>query len=96
MTIDHSIITHDNIMIDMNEYQLFVSGKEIPVRIKELRLIHLFVSNPGRTITRAEIARVCWPGKDVTDICINTTMCNLRKKTGIDIKSRPQIGYRYA
>lgn len=74
-------------------------GKSIPLTAKEYGLLEMFMSNPGRVLSRAEIAEKVWDitfdtGTNIVDVYINT----LRKKVDKDfepklIHTRVGLGY---
>lgn len=87
---------------DVDSHKLVRAGSEIPLTPKEFDLIRLFVSRPGRALTRDEIVRSVW-GINVfvtlrsVDRCVTT----LRKKIE-PVPARPtfiqtvmDVGYRF-
>jgi len=89
-------------VLDLASRRLTQDGREVPLTPKEFGLLELFLSRPGRALTRDEIIKTVW-GYDVfvtsrsVDRCVNT----LRSKIEGD-PARPQfihtvrpIGYRF-
>ncbi|KIM10203.1 MAG: hypothetical protein KU37_11540 [Sulfuricurvum sp. PC08-66] len=75
--------------------ELYQNGTLIPLGIKELELLVLFINNRRRTLTKEEIARVLWPLDEVCDSAIKNLILRMRKKMGVDIIiSVRGIGYR--
>ena len=88
--------------LDVDSHKLIREGSEIPLTPKEFDVLRLFLSRPGRALTRDAIVRSVW-GINVfvtvrsVDRCVNS----LRKKIEPD-PSRPtfiqtimDVGYRF-
>ena len=57
---DGGIISYDNLKIDILNYQLFVSGKEIDAPPKEIELLYCLASNPNKVFTRDQLLNKVW------------------------------------
>ncbi len=57
---DSGIISYDNLKIDILNYQLFVSGKEIDAPPKEIELLYCLASNPNKVFTRDQLLNKVW------------------------------------
>ncbi|MBO7208278.1 MAG: response regulator transcription factor [Clostridia bacterium] len=57
---DGGIISYDNLKIDILNYQLFVSGKEIDAPPKEIELLYCLASNPNKVFTRDKLLNKVW------------------------------------
>ncbi|MBQ7075431.1 MAG: response regulator transcription factor [Clostridia bacterium] len=57
---DGGIITYENLKIDMLNYQLFVSDKEIDAPPKEIELLYCLASNPNKVFTRDQLLNKVW------------------------------------
>jgi DNA-binding response OmpR family regulator len=55
-----SVITVDDLRIDLERRQVFKKDKELNLRYKEFELLSLLVSNAGEVVTRAEIFDKVW------------------------------------
>ena len=89
-------------VLDLSAHRLTRAGAEVPLTPKELSLLELLATHPGRAMTRDEILRLVW-GRDVfvtrrsVDRCVTT----LRKKIEPDpanpdfIHTVREIGYRF-
>jgi two-component system, OmpR family, alkaline phosphatase synthesis response regulator PhoP len=87
---------------DVMSHRLVRAGCEVPLTPKEFDLLRLFVTRPGRALTRDEIVRSVW-GINVfvtlrsVDRCVKT----LRKKIEPDpahptfIQTIMEVGYRF-
>ncbi len=85
------------IMIDAEKYQLSKDGKHIVLPKKELELISLLMSKPGKVFTREEILNEIW-GEDVIvdSRTIDVHIRKLREKLGENfIKTIIGVGYKF-
>jgi DNA-binding response OmpR family regulator len=55
-----SVITVDDLRIDLERRQVFKKDQELNLRYKEFELLSLLVSNAGEVVTRAEIFDKVW------------------------------------
>jgi DNA-binding response OmpR family regulator len=67
--------------IDFDRAELQRGQERTPLTAQELRLLEMFVRNPGRVLTRGQIIDAAW-GQDmaVTDRAVDAHVFNLRKK----------------
>ena len=89
--------------IDINKRKVSLNEKEISVTVKEFDLLALFVKNPGRAYSRAELLNLIWgyqfQGYEHT---VNTHINRLRNKIEQDaanpkyLKTVWGVGYRFA
>lgn len=92
-------LKYADLELDMGKKTAVRQGKTITLTAKEYGLLEMFMSNPGRVLSRAEIAERVWDinfdtGTNVVDVYINT----LRKKVDKDfepklIHTRVGLGY---
>lgn len=92
-------LKYADLELDTGKKMASRQGKTITLTAKEYGLLELFISNPGRVLSRVEIAEKVWDinfdtGTNVVDVYINT----LRKKIDKDfdtklIHTRVGLGY---
>jgi DNA-binding response OmpR family regulator len=88
--------------VDFSRAELRRAGVRTDLTALELKMIEMFLRNPGRVITRAQMIDEVW-GKDVfvTDRVVDTHVVKLRRKIEADpadpnhIVSVRGIGYRF-
>ena len=88
--------------LDIRSQSFFRDGREVELTPKEFRVLELFLSRPGRAITRDDILRSVW-GYSVfvtqrsVDRCINTLRGKIEPNAAKPtlIKTIRQIGYRF-
>ncbi|NNN22314.1 MAG: response regulator transcription factor [Acidimicrobiales bacterium] len=72
-----------HIEVDFDRYEVFMSGKPLPLTPSEFELLALFVTKPGMLILRDEIMTHLWDGQDMPDPrTVDTVVRKLRDKTG--------------
>jgi two-component system alkaline phosphatase synthesis response regulator PhoP len=92
-----SVLTFGDIVIDKEQYLVFLKGAPIDLARKEFELLNLLASKPGRVFYRNEILSRVW-GDDVYvgDRTIDVHIRKIRSKLGDDlIKTIKGIGYKF-
>ena len=88
--------------VDFSRAELRRNGTRMDLTAIELKMVELFLRNPGRVITREQMIDEVW-GRDVfvTDRVVDTHMVKLRRKIEADpasprhLASVRGIGYRF-
>ena len=85
------------IMIDREKHLVFKNGVGTDLPRKEFMLFELLYRNPGKFISKREIAIAIWRDEKVaTTRTIDVHVCNLRNIFGKNtIVNKKEIGYRY-
>lgn len=86
-----------DLVIDRDQYKIFVKKEEITLPRKEFELLSLLTSNPGKVFKREEILDTIW-GIDVVvgGRTIDVHIRKLREKLGDDsISTIKGVGYKY-
>ena len=88
--------------IDMNSYEAAVNGKPVVLTKKEIEILWLFVTNPGRVFTRDHLLENIWGYEYFGDIrTVDTHIKRIRTKlsldstVGFDIKTVWGVGYKF-
>lgn len=98
---DEKVIIGD-LMLDQRECKLYKKNKEIDLTYMEYKLLKLFMTEPGRVFTKAQIFELVWENEYYfTDNTVVVYISKLRDKLEDDSKN-PQIiktvrglGYRF-
>jgi DNA-binding response OmpR family regulator len=53
-------LTFDNLIIDMDSFELIVGGQKIPTPPKEMELLFFLASSPNRVYTRNQLLDEVW------------------------------------
>ncbi|MCL2078591.1 MAG: response regulator transcription factor [Oscillospiraceae bacterium] len=53
-------LTFENLVIDMNSFELLVNGKRVDAPPKEMELLYYFASSPNRVFTRNQLLDEVW------------------------------------
>lgn len=88
--------------VDLDAYEVYVDGREVPILRREFELLSLFVQRAGRTLGRAEIIQAVWG--DDAEIDPRTIDVHVRRLRSVVERdpSRPALittvrgaGYRF-
>lgn len=85
------------LVLDAEKCLLFKGGNQIEITSTEFRVLQLFMSNPNRVFTKAQISAAGWGENTfVEDNSIMVTLSKLRAKLGGEgwIKNIRGLGYR--
>jgi DNA-binding response OmpR family regulator len=88
--------------VDFDRAELRRSGQPVEITAQELRLLRVFLRNPGRVLSREQLIEAAWGrGMAITDRAVDTHVFNLRKKIE-PVPSEPRfligvrgLGYRF-
>ena len=90
------------LIIDMNSYEASVNGKIVVLTKKEIEILWLFATNPGRVFTRDHLLENIWGYEYFGDTrTVDThikrirTKLNLDESVGFDIKTVWGVGYKF-
>ena len=87
-------------MLDMDRGMLSRDGRPVAVGQKGLLLLRAFLESPGRTLDKASLMDVAWPGLAVEESNLSVQIAALRKLLGTAhdgaewITTVPRVGYR--
>ncbi len=94
------ILRREGIMLNVTQYTAEVCGKELKLTAMEFKLLHLFMKNPGRVLTRPMLMAHGW-GMDVNvptrtlDVHILRLRHKMGRKHSSAIKTMHGLGYRF-
>ncbi|WP_035747958.1 response regulator transcription factor, partial [Arthrobacter sp. CAL618] len=97
-TADNSVLTHQNLQLDLRTRRAAVNGKEIDLSAREFALAEAFLRNPGQVLSREQLLSRVWgydfdPGSNVVDVYVRY----LRNKLGAQRFTTVRgMGYRLA
>lgn len=95
---EKKIFIGNDILIDLDKYQVFIDENEILLTSTEFKILKLFASRPGWVYTREQILDYLWGDeKAVLDRTIDVHIKNLREKLrnkGEFIKNIRGVGYK--
>jgi DNA-binding response OmpR family regulator len=97
-----SLLTFENLLIDVEKRKILLKGKRIELSPKEFELLVLMASNPGRNYSRSELLNMIWgynfEGYEHT---VNSHINRLRAKIESDMANPTYIlttwgvGYKF-
>lgn len=95
------VISIGKLAVDLDNFSALKNGEEVKLTAKEFHILKLFVTNPGRVFTKAQIYGLVWEDDYYGDEnVINVHMRRLREKIEDDpshpeyIKTLWGIGYK--
>ena len=95
------VISIGKLVVDLNNFSAFKNGEDVKLTAKEFHILKLFVTNPGRVYTKAQIYGLVWEDDYFGDEnVINVHMRRLREKIEdepshpVYIKTLWGIGYK--
>lgn len=75
------ILTYKDIKLDLSSKQVFVSGIEITLTATELKILELFLSQPGKVFSKANLFESIWGEEYMADDnTLNVHISRLRQK----------------
>jgi len=70
-----------NCEVDFDRAELRRDGRKVEITAQELRILDVFLRNPGRLLSRNQLIEAAWgPGVAITDRVVDQHVFNLRKK----------------
>lgn len=88
--------------IDMNSYECFVNGNPVVLTKKEIEILWMFATNPGRVFTRDRLLENIWGYEYFGDTrTVDTHIKRIRTKlvmsenSGFDIQTVWGVGYKF-
>lgn len=97
------VLKYNGLEINIMDFTVKLQGREIPFTPKELELLWLLASNPGRVYTREQLLEKVWGYDYFGDSrTVDTHIKRIRKKIGsaeestsFDIKTVWGVGYKF-
>lgn len=75
--VQNSILQYDELKLDTLNYKMFKNDEELSLTKKEFELLKLFLSNPNRVFTKAQIFNSVWENEYLNDD--NTVMVHIKR-----------------
>ncbi|MGX9135862.1 response regulator transcription factor [Rummeliibacillus sp. JY-2-4R] len=96
----HKLLVKGPIELDEASHQVWVSGKSVPLTLKEFELLHLFMINENVVYTREQLLELIWGlyyggGNRTVDTHIKTLRLKLGSGAGQFIHTVWGLGYRF-
>jgi two-component system alkaline phosphatase synthesis response regulator PhoP len=92
----NSMITFDNIQIQLEEHKVYKDGLEVELTYKEFELLRLLAENKGMVMSREKLLQLVWDyDYEGYTRTVDMHIQRLRNKLGTDkIKTIYKVGYR--
>jgi two-component system alkaline phosphatase synthesis response regulator PhoP len=93
---ENSVITFDNITINLDQHKVYKDGKEVELTYKEFELLRLLAENMGMVMSREKLLQLVWDyDYEGYTRTVDMHIQRLRTKLGTDkIKTIYKVGYR--
>ena len=75
--VQNHILQHDELKLDTLNYKIFKNNEELSLTKIEFELLKLFLSNPNRVFTKAQIFKSVWENEYLNDD--NTVMVHIKR-----------------
>ncbi len=79
-----SPLTSGGLVVDLTGYVVALDGALLEVSPRQVELLALFLSSPGRVWSREQLHRICW-GDTSPSRRVDVQLCRLRARTGLDL-----------
>ncbi len=79
-----SPLTSGGLVVDLAAYAVVLDGVELDLSPRQVELLALFLSTPGRVWSRDQLHWVCW-GDAAPSRRVDVQLCRLRARTGLDL-----------
>ncbi len=91
----HPQLTHGAVTMEVGSHCVMLEGKPLMLKARELALLELFLLNPGRILTRAQLEEKLYGwDDDVSSNAVEVHIHHLRKKLGNNfIRTVHGVGY---
>ena len=79
-----SRVESGGLVVDLPSYVVTLDGAELDLSPRQVELLALFLSAPGRVWSRDQLHEVCW-GDPSPSRRVDVQLCRLRARTGRDL-----------
>ncbi|WP_158782476.1 quorum sensing response regulator transcription factor QseB [Pantoea sp. BAV 3049] len=88
-------LNHGAVVMETGSHTVTLNGEPLPLKARELALLELFLMNPGRVLTRAQLEEKLYGwDDDVSSNAVEVHIHHLRKKLGSQfIRTVHGVGY---
>jgi two-component system KDP operon response regulator KdpE len=101
-TTGQSVVSVDNLKVDLPKRQVFLSGKEVHLTPIEYKLLAVLIQNAGKVVTHRQLLKEAWgPPYEHQTQYLRVYMTQLRHKLEADptrpkfLINEPGVGYRF-
>ena len=97
---DQNIITHGELVIDQDRYEVTLSGKKVDLTYKEYELLKYLAARPGRVFSREALLRAVWDydyfgGTRTVDVHVRRLRSKIDDMKNQFIETVWNVGYRF-
>ncbi len=97
---DRNLITHGDLVIDQDRYEVTLGGKKIDLTYKEYELLKYIAARPGRVFSREALLRAVWDydyfgGTRTVDVHVRRLRSKINDVRYQFIETVWNVGYRF-
>ena len=98
--VERDLIECGDLTIDIDSYEVYISGRQVELTFKEYELLRFLASNKGRVFTREALLNEVWDydyygGDRTVDVHIRRLRSKLEDPTHTFIETVRNIGYKF-
>lgn len=98
--IKENVKKYKNLIVNLDEYMVYIDSNRINLTYKEFELLNLFISNPGRVFSKEQLFIQVWKQEYMKDSrTLDAHISSLRQKIkeyGSLIETVRNVGYRWS
>lgn len=98
LTPKEELISSDKIKLSPSSHEVWVGEKPILLTLREFDILRVFLSNPGKALTREDIVKMAWgPATAIVTKVVDVHVGHIRNKLGPEgkrVETVPQVGYK--
>ncbi len=92
------LIVSGKIKLSPSSHEVWCSGGPIQLTLREFDILRVFLSNPGKALTREDLIKMAWgPATAIVPKVVDVHVGHLRSKLGPEgkrVETVPQVGYK--
>lgn len=93
-------VQHDNLLIDLERYEVTLNGQRIDLTFKEYELLKFLATNPGKVFTRDSLLNKVWGyeyygGTRTVDVHVRRLRSKIEDSTHQFIETVRGVGYKF-
>ncbi len=97
---DQNIISHGELVIDQDRYEVTLSGRKVDLTYKEYELLKYLAARPGRVFSREALLRAVWDydyfgGTRTVDVHVRRLRSKIDDMKNLFIETVWNVGYRF-
>jgi DNA-binding response OmpR family regulator len=92
------VVSVGKIKLSPSSHQAWAGEKPVALTLREFDILRVFLSNPGKALTREDIVKMAWgPATAIVPKVVDVHVGHIRTKLGTEgkhVETVPQVGYK--